>query len=408
MIARQLASTNTDSTLFKDAQSGLSHASEKTIASAPFMQDIARHGRYITSKSAEAMRKFAQPLERSFAKLSGKNREILHRTIIEEMNLRRQFSDSELMAKGFDQKTMAAYKHFRAEDDRAYDTQNAVRVAQGKKPLTRQEAHSASRWSGDYHIQVKDKDGKTVWYVQSPTKWHGESALEWLKNDLKSDPNIDVSNLKVEYNPRNNFGDIPRDTLGVYHDMLEAFKDDPNVKIIQESLKSYIDAQSNRALRQDLHQVNTKMNVRGFQGDQPWMSERKNANDWMQAQVRYIENAHKWAAIQESMGEIKKLMENPEIAAAQPHNMAIAKQYLLKYMGMDQSLTKGLEAYFGEKTGLSSSAIRTSVATAKGLGYAGTLALSPGYALATIAQPVAGSLAWFAKLANEGYVNQGQ
>ena len=70
-----------------------------------------------------------------------------------------------------------------------------------KKELTKQDAYMNSLFHGDWHTFVRDKNGKMLWPVHSPTKAHAELAAKWLESTSRTILMWISNSLEVKHSP---------------------------------------------------------------------------------------------------------------------------------------------------------------------------------------------------------------
>ncbi len=400
--------------LFTNMQSGIMHASEK--GNSTLVKTAGQWLQYGQRVGDWGVRNVVQPLEKTLSKFSTNEMIPLMEALKEEMFARKQMTPEELSARGLTARQVNAYRELRQVQAEALKRQNEGRVALGKEPITEQNAYLSSVFTGDYHIAVKDVDGKILWYIQQPSKGRANQAIKWLKENIKD---VNLAPLKIEYRPGIKFGDVPRDMMGAYQEMIKLLDpSDPATAAIKEAMEQWATERGATVLGQQKHHTAKKANVRGFEGDQPWRTSTKgylaekvgltsyakstvakeNAYNMAKAQIQYLQNAFRWAGMQEAMSQIKPMLSDPDIIAKQPNNIEITKAYMLNNMGVSKNMFKEFEAYAAENLGRSSSLVPGVVRDLKGITYAMQLGLSLGYWVATPLQLVAANLAWHADL----------
>ena len=338
--------------LFQNFQSGLDNASEKSGST--LMKGTAQWLQYARRMADYSIRNVVIPLEQSLSRIKTEDIITLMDVNRREMFNRKQYTPEELKSAGFSDKQLKAYAQFREAQAKVLEIQNAGRAAQGKDPITPQNAYLASVFQGDYHVAVKDVEGNLKWYIQQPSEKAAKQAIKWLNENAKD---VDLSALKVEYKPRP-FANVPQDVMGAYHDAMKMFPaDDPVAQRVRSIMEEYAQQRGNSFLAQNLHHVDKKENIRGFMGDQPWLSPKENAYNQAHAQMDYMKNAYRWAHMQEALTQITPLLSDPELAKTQPNNMEVTKAYVMNNMGISKNMFKGFENYMAKALGRSSSQI---------------------------------------------------
>lgn len=393
LLAEQAKAESDGPSLFERFQAGLDHASEKTGST--LMKGAAQWLQYARRMADFDIRESVIPLEKAFTSLSTKEMIDLMEVNRVEMFKRKQYTPEQLASVGLNKKQIATYKQFREAQTKVLETVNKGRVALGKEPVTPQNAYLSSVFQGDYHIAVKNKEGKLVWYIQQANRRDANAAIKWLKENGEG---LDLSDLKVQYKPRP-FADVPRDVIGTYQEALKMFpEDDPVAQRVRALMEEYATQKGNTFLGQNLHHVDKKQNVRGFMGDQPWLDPKKNAYNQAHAQIQYMKDSYRWAHMQEALTQLKPMLSDPELVKNQPNNMSITKAYVMNNMGVSKNVLKGLENVLAESLGKSSSLVPGIVRDLKGVAYTMQLGASVGYMIATPFQLVPGLAAWHTKL----------
>jgi hypothetical protein len=384
-------------------QSGLQSAGEKLNST--MVQNSAKWFNWSQNRSNYVIREAVLPLERMYASL-GKKLEDLHYIIHSEMFENSRFTDAELGQMGLHGKTLDAYKATREVFETLFKEQNAARTTAGKSALTRQDAYMASVFRGDYHVPIYDKNGKLRFYFQTTTRGQAKNAINWIKENYADHPEIDVSGLKYRdetmYKPSGRFGDAPRDVMSSWKDIVEALGDDPLAAELDTAMKQWVAEKGSEAFRQDLHHTKVKTNVRGFEGDQPWLSSQESAHNWAKAQIDYLKKAAKWSSAQEAISNVKEYLSNPEILKNQENNVALTKAYLYNHMGLTKNYARSIENGLAGLAGISRSTVRNFGELARAGVYVKALTANIGYYLATPFTAIPHSLAMFSKELGEG------
>ena len=378
--------------LFTSLQSGLMHASEK--GSSTLMKNAAQWLQYGQRMADYGITNVVKPLEGVFKKLSTKEMIEFSEVTRREMFDGKQYSPEELKAVGFTDKQLKAYTEFRDAQKKVLDVQNKGRAALGLDPITPRDAYLSSVFKGDYHLPVFDKKGRLLWYIQQENMGDAKKALKYIKENV---PEADLNRLKVQYRPRP-FAEVPSDVMAAYKDALKMFpEDDPITSKIQGLMEEYAQQKGYTMLGQQKHFMDKK-NVRGFMGDQPWLSDKTNAYNQAEAQINYMKNAYRWSHMQEALGQIKPLLTDPEIINKQPNNYEVTKAYVLNNMGLSENMFKGFENYVGRAFGQSGNLPLNTTRFLKGVAYQLQLGGSIGYIIATPLQLIPALSAWHADL----------
>ena len=386
-------------------QSGLAMAAQK--GDSIVLRNMGEWFNWSQNRANYLIREAVVPLESRLAHL-GKDLQNVHKTFLDEMFRGEQYSPEQLSAMGMKQKGIDAYQSLRKAFDTFYEEQNRGRQLLGKSPITKQDAYMASIFRGDYHLPIYDKGGKLRFYIQTTTRGQAKGAIEWLKKEFADNDNFDFSGLKYNhskmYNPGRKYGAVPRDVMSSWKDIAEAMGDDPLAAEIKQAMERWVEAKGSHAFKQDLHHVKAKVNVRGFEGDQPWLSAEDNAHNWAKAQIDYLKDAARWSATQEAISNVKTLLTDPDILQNQPNNVTLGKAYMYNQMGLTENLARSLESAAAGAMGLSRESINSLSSVLRSGLYIKTLTASPGYIVATPIQAIHGSFAWFLKEQSAGNV----
>lgn len=391
--------------LFTNLQSGLTMGAKKTTST--MLKNMAQWFDWSQNRANYLIREAVVPLESRLAHLR-KDITGLHSTFVEEMFNGVQFTSEQLAARGLNQKSIDAYNALRSAYDMFYNEQNRARELLGKSPITRQEAYMASVFRGDYHIPIYDKSGKLRYYIQTQSRRQAKAAISWIKEQYADHPDVDVTNLKYDqekmFAPGRKFGSVPRDVMSSWKEIAEAMGDDPLAAELKQALEKWVTDKGEHAFRQDLHHVREKVNVRGFEGDQPWLSPDKNAHNWARAQIEYLKDAAQWSATQEAIANTKTLLTDPDVIKNQPNNVSLAKAYMYNHMGLTDNLVRKVEDSIAGKLGLSKSLVNDVGALVRTGVYFKTLVANPGYIVATPLQAIWASIGHFDMAKQQGLV----
>lgn len=413
---------NQNGPVWQNWQSGLGQTSIKVnsagmLGAYRWLQFGQKGGEYFT-------RKMVYPVEQMLKKLSKQDLIALEQTLVYEQLNRTGFDDSQLTQAGLSTKVIEAKKALKTIKDDILKRTNNQLVSMGKNPMTSEEFHFASKWQGDWGAPVYTKDGKLVWWVRAPSRSEVSKALKYL---AKEHPELDI-NVKSpgilnkfskfdvgQYadgkrigstdirNASNPFSDrVPRDVLGTYRAMMEMFGDNEVSKAIQESLTNYMKESGFNYTGFKKH-FEEKANIRGFRGDQPWLSDKENAYQGMRSQIEFTKQAYAWLAQQESLQKVGEFLKDPELNASQPENMALVKAYVNQAAGVSNNIMQPIEQHIAKILGRSRMDLYNTTGVLKGATYLLQLGFSPAHFIATIGN-AAIAVPYTAKiLANEGY-----
>jgi len=302
---------------------------------------------WANKKGEAAYRDLVRPVEKTMSNLSPDNLDKLAEGLKREMFRKERFTDAEL-AQVLTPQLQKAYKALRDSFDTVYELQKRNLEAQGRRVPTKQEAYLASMRNGNYHVSVTNADGKPVWHVQARSRWEANKAVEWLKKNVP-----EAKNAKVDYRGNNSATNIPKDVLGAFQELSKLLDDgDMASAAIQDAIRK---AQENAGydFRNQSDRFLSKQNVRGFDGDMPWLSKKENAKRLLDNQIDYLKNAYDWAYMQEALGEVKDVLADPTLIKEKPNAIDYTKDVVRQQLGMADQFTRGAEEYIMSRMGLS-------------------------------------------------------
>jgi hypothetical protein len=389
------------SDFWKGAQSGPGLTAEK-YAKNPLLMSVSRVFNYAAKLSDYQSRNIVKPLEKFVSTLSSNELKDLHDVMKDEMFREQRYTPDQLRQAGMNEKQMQAYTMMREAFDKSLDIQNQSRALLGKKPISRGEAYLSSNFYGDWHLPIKGKDGKLAWYIRTTSKAEGMRALKYLKETMGDQLDIPEKQVPEYYGSRSNVT-TPSDITGAYHDMMDFFKDDPTVSNqIREALNDFLESKGYTVAGQNKHFLQ-KSNIRGFEGDQPWLSPYENAQKGLSSQVNYLNNAMQWANTQKAIADLKQIMSDPKVIEKMPNAVDYAKTVLAKEIGIDSNWFARVENALAKNIGVSRSSLYRGMADLKTLTYLQLLGLSPAHMIATPFQAVTAAPAWHLKMTGEGF-----
>lgn len=415
IIQNALSEGKDGEALANNWQSGLTNASEKVKSAA--MLGVARWLNFGKKMGDRYYRENVRPVEQIFSRLSTKDL-IQGQTLLRnEMMARTQYGPEELAH--LSPKAREAHAALRDVFDKALAVTNDGLIKLGKEPLRGEDAYMASMWNGNYHMPIFEKAGlrtnadgtpsgpKLAWYVKVETLGEAKKALDYLKNDPELGKTLDLDNTKIAYHPVNVGSRVPRDVMGAYQDMLQYFEGD-TAQHMKAAMEQYT-AEKGYTFQQFQKHFENKANIRGFQGDRPWLSDEANATAQAKAQFQYLRDAFHWAPMQEALANVKEVIASPELNKQQPNNMALTKNYTAYAMGVSKNMFRAVEQELQHTmTSLpvpwiaQNSQIARFVHSLKTFTYLQQLGLSAGYMIATPLQSFLLGPAWHMKLSAEG------
>lgn len=384
--------------LWENMQSGLTLTADKVSSS--LMLGTARWTQYAQKRGEFDIRQHVQPLEKAAIKLPKNQLALVQEGLKRQQTTGMPISPERLKQTGLTPEAIKVFNDFGKAYDRTFEKQNAMLEALGKKPMSKQDFYYSSVWNGDWHAPVFNNKGKLVWYIQTASRGEAKAALSYLKENF---PDLNLKDVKPENRANKIDPNVPRDVVGAYQDMLQFFADDPEISgSIKAAMEDFAKEKGYGAFGQDVHFLE-KQGVRGFEGDRPWQSDKKNATEGIKAQIAYLRNAYRWIPMQEALSEIKKVMSDEQLNKDQPNNMDLVKAHMARELGISPNVFKDVEQAVANMMGTSRAKMYLATNDIKTLTYLQQLGLSGGYMVATPLQGLISVPAWHLKLSGEGF-----
>jgi hypothetical protein len=384
--------------LIKGIQSGALNTAQKIRSS--LIEGIYHWNNYAMKRSEYAIRNLVVPTEKMFKRLSMQELSHVATVLKREMFDGKTHTVEQLRENGMTDRAIQAHQALRKNFDAALQKLNEGRAAFGKKPIEARDAYLASRWAGDWHVPIYDKEGRIQWYIREQSRKSANKALEYLKSqDFAKD--LDLSKAEVTYRKSAFDPNSARDVMSAYKEFVDLLPDGPKKEAIQSAMEEHMKNEAYDFMNTKKHFLN-KSNVKGFIGDQPWKNEKQQATELVKQQFAYLKDAHRWSETQQAMGEIKKFLADPDVQKAQPNNVAYAHQYLQNALGMGTNRAiAALESNVAEMLGTSRSTFYRATNNLKSMFYLQTLGGSLGYMIAAPIQAAFG-IAYHRLLSTEG------
>jgi len=404
VIAKVLAPGATDlptmNVLSRSLQSGMDLMASK-FKEHPLMIEASRVLTYAAAKTQLQVRTMVKPLEKIYSSLPTKDMIEVQGALKKEQMRNAPYTESQLRGAGFNERQIEAYKMQRDAYKTALDVQNKSRAALGMDPVSKLDQYYSSVWHGDWHMPILDKQGKLAWYIRTTTRSEGKKALAYLKDKMGDQLDLDKSEPQFRGSKTSTSG--PTDVVGAYHDMQGFFKDDPTMaKAIENALGGYMESKGYGLAGQSKHFLQ-KANIRGFEGDKPWLSDKENAYSGAKAQINYLKNALRWSNHQEAISNVKQVLSNPDVAAKMPNAVEYAHSVLAHEAGSVPALTNSIENSLAQLTGRSKSNLYQGIGDLKTGMYLQSLGLNTAYMIATPLQYAITGPAWHAVLSAQGF-----
>lgn len=386
--------------LSRSLQSGMDLMASK-FRENPLMIEASRVLTNAAAKTQLQVRTLVKPLEKVYSSLPTKDMIEVQGVLKKEQMRGAPYTESQLRGAGFNERQIAAYTMQRDAYKTALDVQNKSRDALDMDPVTKLDQYYSSVWHGDWHMPILDKQGKLAWYIRTTTRAEGNKALAYLKD--KMGDTLDLEDKQPEYRGSKGSTSGPTDVVGAYHDMQNFFTDDPKMSAaIKEALGGYMESKGYGLAGQSKHFL-SKGNIRGFEGDKPWLSDKQNAYSGASAQINYLKNALRWSNHQEAIANVKQVLADPQVAAKMPNAVEYAHSVLAHEAGSVPTLTNSIENSLAQLTGRSKSNLYQGIGDLKTGMYLQSLGLNTAYMIATPMQYAITGPAWHAVLSAQGF-----
>lgn len=350
-----------------------------------------------------AIRDKVFPAERALRDLKIEQVESLY-TILKAEKLAGTRFDGQAMAdSGFSVSQIKAYLTFRDMMDDTLRAQNEARKAQGKEPISAQEAYVSAIWQGDFRRPIfhpTEVDGMgnpaKVWYLADHSKMGIERQTKAL---LEKFPDLIVDKTKDHVVKASS---NKTDLESMYTKMLDLLgRDDPAIERIKQAIEEQTVAEGHMVAGQEKH-FKKNTNVRGFVGDRPGKNPQKEAIAFFQAQIQSAKNAYKWTEFQKAAEDIKTIVSDPDLQQQQPNNVKYIRDYWKNAIGYGE--TKAISAIEDgiRDMGVSPQVIKNGVGSIKSFFILQKLAASAGYTAANLIQ-TSNVLPYMVYLHSQGY-----
>lgn len=347
-VRDKLLSTPDTSKIYSSIASGATLTAEKYHNNLiRYVGDLAQ---WTEKKTDWAKNNIVLPLRKDLLKMPDVNRQDLHDLMQWMSDNNKRLSPDQLnQIQGLSTKNKEFIQKFYKAQDDVLAQYNARRAEQGLEPIKKEEAYSAALRQGDWAVTLHsiDENGmpaKPIWNSRFNTPWEARKAIAWLKS--QKGLSLEGTNIdKIAPENVRDFGTarIPKDVLGSFQETMKALDSEhPAALAIQKAISDAQEAKGFKTARVNERFMN-KQGVRGFEGDMPWLSAKENANRFFEAQLKTLEDAHKWNATQYSVEQFGKLLGDKQLLDSQPNAMNYAKQYVEHSMGLTKNIAGDLE-----------------------------------------------------------------
>lgn len=236
---------------------------------------------------------------------------------------------------------------FYKADDTMFTKWNESLAERGMKPIRDRTGHVPGVFVGAYKtiaVRPSMKDGKPV------LDKNGKPVMEnvgVIATDTMAQQRLAQNHVR-ESMPDVTFIERPRSDLTgtanrYYSDIWSGTNDalellsqhDPVFKEVQSLINDAIKKSNHQLFQFNVHEL-AKKGVFGNEGNKPWLSPERNANDAFKALVRYFEEGALHHELQIPLQNLKELTMAPELKHL-PNTTAYLEKYLKKVEGKDVS-----------------------------------------------------------------------
>lgn len=250
---------------------------------------------------------------------------------------------------------------------------NEARRAVGKKPITGRVAYSAMSMTGDYR-KVVTVNGETVGVIGANTTKGLDRIVEQV---MEKYPTAEFSKTqdmsittKGKGSPQAAFMDI-LDMIGEDNPQIQEFLNVLN-QIAKDDASNYMGMQKHTM---------QKKGVWGMEGRKFWETDKQNAKDFFENQIRYAESAYQWGEMARAAKDVNEVIRNPEVVAKHDNAVRISEAYMQNALGinpsrMGRAVNETMNSLFGA-VGVGPSVPRSVVQGAKAVANTFMMSLSP-------------------------------
>lgn len=281
-----------------------------------------------TKRADAAAEHWTDPVNHALSKLKEDARSGVQSVFMKELQSKARYTLDQLKQLGLNDKQIGAYTALRTSFDESLKRQNEVRAEHKLKPIQALDAYHAARFqSGSFRADFVDANGKRIWGISEKTPYDRQKAINWIQ---KNHPDLRLANLK-----KVDIGQHFNSLQAGYLEMLDFLdKTDPRTQALKSTYEEMLGTKTENVAGQERH-FQIKSGVRGYLGDRPWI--QKNATQFFEEQLKYLEGAAKWTEMQRAFQESAKYTADKEIRTAQPNNVAYAEEYVKHTMGFGSS-----------------------------------------------------------------------
>jgi hypothetical protein len=243
----------------------------------------------------------------------------------------------ELMSKhGFTQAQINAATTLQDVHKTNLDSINRSRTAIGKPPVPEYIGYMLGMADGNFkkiiYKDVVGKDGKITPEVVSIVGSNIRGILNnRVKKLLENNPGWSAGPEKYNgVNKTGHAGESLQEALMLLSDH------NPNMAEFATAMEAVLKDESYHSLGGVKHTMQKK-GISGMEGSKFWRSDKQNADDFFNAQVRGTQTLSKWAALSEAAANINKVLKDPMVQDKHRNAVEMSKDYLDNAMGKNPS-----------------------------------------------------------------------
>ncbi len=200
----------------------------------------------------------------------------------------------------------------------------------GKNTPRERKGYAPSVFSGSYVSKVMDGEGNIIGIIAADTPGEFIKAKEHYST---ANPGAKFSadtwqKARKSISGNQNRGFILRDTMAIFNLLSQV---DGDIAKAHVSIEQAIRKGSNELWGMDVHEK-MKKGVVGNQGNKPWLSKEKNAQQRLDSLVRYYEEAFEYYSLQKPIEELNLLQKTDQLSHL-PNTFNYLDQYLENVLG---------------------------------------------------------------------------
>lgn len=247
------------------------------------------------------------------------------RSLMETFEGRKEFTESELKGRGFNDKQIEYYKRSVELQKQALNTFNTTRASLGLPPVDARIAHIAGYFTGDFRQIVKDSEGRVVAVLGHNNRFALQTIAKRFQELHPDGANLDMGKPTLNRgvgrgdNAFHGFMNVLNELAKTNADVdrvVQAYRD------IQATNTNRLNQMANRAK----YKRGPENRVGGAEGQKVWQSMQQNAIDGGKQQLKYLDSVNRWSELSQAINKTTEHINDPEVNA--PNAKAVAQRYL--------------------------------------------------------------------------------